>query len=49
MFEYAFVSGYTKDYLWLLARTPEVDQALKDKFVARAKELGFATENLIFN
>jgi len=49
MFQYAFVCGSTKDYLWLLARTPVVDQAVKNKFVARAKELGFATENLIFN
>jgi len=49
MYQYAFVSGYNKDYLWLLARTPAVDQAVKEKFVARARELGFATENLIFN
>ncbi|HAS6144762.1 TPA: lipocalin, partial [Vibrio vulnificus] len=36
------------DYLWLLARTPTVDQSLIDTFVAMAKERGFDTERLIF-
>ncbi|MFA7172221.1 MAG: lipocalin family protein [Kiritimatiellia bacterium] len=49
MYQYAFVTSATKDYLWLLARTPSVEQAVIDKFVARSKELGFATEDLIFN
>ena len=47
-YQYAFVSGSDKERLWLLARTPVVSKELKDRFVARAKELGFATENLIF-
>ncbi|MDD2599534.1 MAG: lipocalin family protein [Kiritimatiellae bacterium] len=49
MYQYAFVTSATKDYLWLLARTPTVEQAVIDRFVARSKELGFATEDLIFN
>jgi apolipoprotein D and lipocalin family protein len=47
-YQYAFVSGPDNSYLWLLARTPTVDQELLDRFVARAKELGFATEELIY-
>ncbi|WP_319784273.1 lipocalin family protein [Oceanisphaera sp. IT1-181] len=47
-YQYAFISGYNHDYLWLLSRTPEISPALKDHFVAKAKALGFATEQLIW-
>ena len=47
-YQYAFVSGYKTDYLWLLARTPDLDEALKEKFTARAEELGFAADKLIW-
>jgi apolipoprotein D and lipocalin family protein len=47
-YQYAFVAGYDKSYLWLLSRTPEVNEALIERFVERAKALGFATENLIY-
>ena len=47
-YEYAFVSGYSHDYLWLLAREPQVGPQLKAQFVARAQALGFATAELIW-
>ncbi|WP_317621794.1 lipocalin family protein [Pseudohongiella nitratireducens] len=47
-YEYAFVSGYNTSYLWLLSRTPTVDDALMDQFIEKARSLGFATEELIF-
>ncbi|EIO3978559.1 lipocalin family protein [Vibrio vulnificus] len=47
-YQYAFASGPNTDYLWLLARTPTVDQSLIDTFVSMAKERGFDTERLIF-
>lgn len=47
-YQYAFVSGPNTDYLWLLARTPSVDQELKDMFVQMVKERGFDTKRLIF-
>lgn len=47
-YDYAFVAGYNHDYLWLLTREPEVSPQLKAQFVARAKALGFATEELIW-
>lgn len=47
-YDYAFVSGPTKGYLWLLARQPDVDEELKAQFVTRAKELGFPVEQLIW-
>ena len=47
-YQYAFVAGYNKSYLWLLSRTPEVPQELIDNFISKSRELGFATDNLIF-
>jgi len=47
-YRYAFVCGYNRSYLWLLARAPNVDEAVRQRFVQRATELGFATDQLIF-
>ena len=47
-YQYAFVSGPDKSYLWLLARSPSVDPDLVERFVTRAGELGFAVEQLIY-
>nr|WP_125783004.1 lipocalin family protein [Pseudoalteromonas rubra] len=47
-YQYAFVSGPDTDYLWLLSRTPQVDQAIIDKFMRMAAERGFDTDSLIF-
>ena len=47
-YEYAFVSGFNRDYLWLLARTPQVPEAVREAFVARASDLGFDTGELIW-
>ncbi|MGO4999907.1 lipocalin family protein [Oceanisphaera sp. W20_SRM_FM3] len=47
-YQYAFVAGYNHDYLWLLARTPTISPELKAQFEAKAKALGFATEQLIW-
>lgn len=48
-YDYAFVSGPNHDYLWLLARSPQVSDTVRARFVARARELGFATEDLIWD
>lgn len=47
-YQYAFVSGFNESYLWLLARTPSVSDDLKDEFVRKAKERGFATDEIIW-
>ena len=47
-YQYAYVSGPNTKYLWLLARSPDVDEALKEKFSNRAAELGFAVDTLIW-
>jgi apolipoprotein D and lipocalin family protein len=47
-YQYAFIAGNSRDYLWLLARTPEVSEELIDQFISRASQLGFDTSQLIF-
>ncbi|EOD78815.1 lipoprotein Blc [Grimontia indica] len=47
-YDYAFVSGFNTDYLWLLARTPEVSEEVMQKFIEAAKSRGFDTEALIY-
>lgn len=47
-YQYALVSGPDRSYLWLLSRTPTMDDAVKDRLVARARALGFATDELIY-
>lgn len=47
-YDYAFVTGFNRDYLWLLARTPRVDETVKQRFETRATDLGFDTSGLIW-
>ena len=47
-YQFAFVSGNTTSYLWLLSRTPIVSEEVMDKFIKRSRELGFNIEELIF-
>lgn len=46
-YNYALVSS-GKEYLWILSRTPQLTYPIKQHLIARAKELGFATEKLLF-
>ena len=47
-YQYSFVAGPNTSYLWLLSRTPNITDELKDRFIKKAKELGFDTDQLIF-
>jgi len=47
-YQYAYVSGYNTDYLWLLSRTPSISQERKDDFIKAAKQRGFDTDSLIW-
>ncbi|MEE1674325.1 lipocalin family protein [Agarivorans aestuarii] len=47
-YQYALVAGPNRDYLWLLARSPELSHAIRTDLVHQAKELGFDTSELIF-
>ncbi|WP_425557354.1 lipocalin family protein [Ferrimonas pelagia] len=47
-YQYAFISGNTNGYLWLLARSESVPEAIKLQFIAQARALGFNPEQLIW-
>ena len=47
-YQYAYITSYNKEYLWLLARTPVVGNEVIEDFVQTAKANGFDTEKLIF-
>ncbi len=46
-YNHAFISGYNRDYLWLLSRNPEVDSATLEKFKQDARDKGFNVDELI--
>lgn len=46
-YQYALVSGEDKSYFWLLARQPDIDPALYQTLINKAKSLGFDTSQLI--
>ncbi|HET8808510.1 MAG TPA: lipocalin family protein [Methylophaga sp.] len=47
-YQYAYIAGPNRDYLWLLARQPSLSNAQKQDFVASARTHGFATDELIW-
>jgi apolipoprotein D and lipocalin family protein len=47
-YQYAMVSGGSLKYLWILCRKPELDSAVLNRLVNNAKNLGYATDKLIF-
>lgn len=46
-YSHAFVTGYSRDYLWFLSRTPEVSDEAIEAFKRRARAEGFDLEALI--
>jgi len=47
-YRYALVCGPDRSYLWILARSPELDRAIVDELVSYAADLGFDTSQLIY-
>lgn len=47
-YQYAMVAGPDRDYLWILARSPDLGQEIVAMLVDEAGRLGFAVEQLIF-
>lgn len=46
-YNYALISGPNKEYFWILGRQPELEPALLQQLIEKAKSLGFATDKLI--
>jgi apolipoprotein D and lipocalin family protein len=46
--DYSFVTSRDRDYLWFLSRTKQVSEERKAHFIAQAKLLGFAYQDILF-
>jgi apolipoprotein D and lipocalin family protein len=46
-YEYALVSS-GRHYLWILSRTSQLSDPIKQQLLEKAKQLGFATDQLLF-
>lgn len=46
-YEYAVVGDPSRDYLWILSRTPQIDEALYQQLLAKMVARGFKTERMI--
>ena len=47
-YQHALVSGPNRDYLWILSRSTTLPEAVKQDFLATARELGFPVEQLVW-
>ena len=46
-YEYSMVAGPDRSYLWILSRSPDLDDAVLNRLIAKAAELGFPIGELI--
>ncbi|MBZ9538812.1 MULTISPECIES: lipocalin family protein [Modicisalibacter] len=46
-YRHALVAGPDRDYLWILARQPQLDETTYRALVGRAGELGFPVDDLV--
>ncbi len=45
-YSYAMVTSHSKEYLWILSRTPQLDQHVYDELIRKAGEWGFDISKL---
>ena len=46
-YSYSLVCGPNRSYLWILAREPHMEEALKSELIKKAKDLGFEADKMI--
>jgi apolipoprotein D and lipocalin family protein len=46
-YQWALVAGPSTDYLWILARRPQLASDIKDRLIDKARAIGFPTNALI--
>lgn len=46
-YAWAAVAGPSRDYLWILARSPDLAPEVRDRLIGEARALGFPTDALI--
>ena len=47
-YQHALIAGPNREYLWILSRTPTIDNQTRDRSVSVAKHYGFPVEELIW-
>lgn len=47
-YRYALIMGNNLKYLWILSRTKEIPDSIKQRFLAKAKSAGYNTDELIW-
>ena len=47
-YSYSMITGPDRSYFWILSRTKQLPKNIQESLIAKAKELGFATDKLIF-
>lgn len=47
-YQYSLVSGPDKSYLWILSRSPEINEDIKSILIKKATDSGFDTSKLIY-
>jgi len=47
-YQHALVCGPNRDYLWILSRTPKLDESVSQQLVEKARQANFPVEKLIW-
>lgn len=47
-YQYALVAGSSLKYIWILSRTKEIPESIKQRFLEKAKKIGYNTDELIW-
>lgn len=47
-YRYALIAGNNLNYLWILSREPKVSEEIKNRFLEKAKNIGYDTKQLIW-
>ncbi|MBK1895571.1 lipocalin family protein [Chryseobacterium paridis] len=47
-YQYALVAGNSLKYLWILSRTTEIPESIRQRFLEKARKIGYDTRELIW-
>ncbi|WP_395092275.1 lipocalin family protein [Vaginella massiliensis] len=47
-YQNALLAGKNHDYLWILSRDKEIDDSVRERFLTKAKSLGYDTNRLLW-
>jgi apolipoprotein D and lipocalin family protein len=47
-YQYALVAGSSLKYLWILSRTTNIPESIRQRFIQKAKKIGYNTDELIW-